>query len=323
MIHSILFRPDTGTIDHGGAELLDAWGHDHRSVIWVDLFDNEAEEEARFLAERFGLDPLAIQDAQRERHPPKIEAFNGITFMLFKALHGDATGLAFRTIQLALFVGDRFLVTRHSGPSPSIEQLSNELTPQDSPITKGADALALRLLRIMNERYLKLILALEPRLEQIEDEMIKEPRDELLAELINYKSDLKKYTRVFLYHVQVLAELKRQNFPAIRPDQSHVINDVYEQQERIDSLGRLYYDTASDLIDGYISVASHRLNNIMKILTIITAIFVPLSFLAGIYGMNFENMPELKSRAGYFVLLGIMGSIVFILLSVFRKKKWL
>lgn len=323
MIHSILFRPDTGTIDHGGPELLDAWAHDHRSVIWVDLFDNDAEEEARFMIEHFGLDPLAIQDAQRSRHPPKIEAFDGVTFMLFKALHGEATGLTFQTIQLALFVGERFLVTRHSGPSPSVDQLNNEVIPENSIIAKGPDVLALRLLRIMNDRYLQLILALEPRLEQIEDDMIKDPNDELLAELINYKSELKKYTRVFLYHVQVLAELRRVDFPAIRPDQSHLINDVYEQQERVDSLGRLYYDTASDLIDGYISVASHRLNNIMKILTIITAIFVPLSFLAGIYGMNFEYMPELRSRAGYFILLGIMGSIVFILLSIFRKKKWL
>ncbi len=322
MIHSALYRSETGTIDRGGPELLDTWAHDPGSVIWVDLADNDVDDEARFLTERFGLDPLAIQDAQRARHPPKIEAFDGITFMLFKALHGEATGLEFRTIQLALFVGERFLVTRHSGPSPSIEQLKSEVGPQDSPITKGVDVLALRLLRIMNERYLKLILALEPRLEQIEDEMVEDPRDELLAELINYKTNLKKYTRVFLYHVQVLAELKRQNFPAMGPDQSHLINDVYEQQERIDSLGRLYYETASDLIDGYISVASHRLNNIMKVLTIITAIFVPLSFLAGIYGMNFEYMPELKSPTGYFILLGIMGSIALILLYVFRKKKW-
>ncbi len=322
MIHSVLYRPDTGTLDRGGPELLDTWAHDHGSVIWVDLSDNDVEDEARFLTERFGLDPLAIQDAQRTRHPPKIEAFDGVTFMLFKALHGKGTELAFRTIQLALFVGERFLVTRHSGPSPSIDQLSDEVTTQDSLITKGADVLAFRLIRIMNDRYLNLILTLEPRLEQIEDEMIEDPRDELLAELINYKTNLKKYTRVFVYHVQVLAELKNRNFPSIGTDQNHLINDVYEQQERANSLGRLYYETASDLIDGYISVASHRLNNIMKILTIITAIFVPLSFLAGIYGMNFEYMPELRSPAGYFILLGIMGSIAVILLYVFRKKKW-
>jgi magnesium transporter len=166
-------------------------------------------------------------------------------------------------------------------------------------------------------------LTVESRLEELEEEMITNPRDQLLAELISYKTDLKKFHRVFLYHVQVMSALRKGKFPGIAQEQIHVINDVYEQQERASSLAELYYDTASDLIEGYISVASHRLNNIMKILTIVTAIFVPLSFLAGIYGMNFENMPELKSRQGYFILLGVMGMIALVLLSVFRNKRWL
>ena len=99
--------------------------------------------------------------------------------------------------------------------------------------------------------------------------------------------------------------------------------DVFEQQERASSLASLYYELASDLADGYISITSHRLNQIMKILTVVMAIFVPLSFLAGIYGMNFENMPELQSESGYYILLGLMSSIVAILLLLFRKKKWL
>jgi magnesium transporter len=98
---------------------------------------------------------------------------------------------------------------------------------------------------------------------------------------------------------------------------------VFEQQERVNSLTTLYYELASDLIDSYISIASHRLNQVMKILTIITAVFIPLGFLAGIYGMNFENMPELHSRNGYFILLGVMASIVLLLLFVFRKIRWL
>jgi magnesium transporter len=188
---------------------------------------------------------------------------------------------------------------------------------------RGPDTLALRLSRIMVDRYLRLLLALEPRLDVLETEMVEKPRDEMLAELIGYKTNLKQFRRVFLYHVQLLQELKSGRFPAIRPDLAHTVNDVYEQQERASSLADLYYEMASDLIDGYISVASHRLNNIMKVLTIITAIFVPLSFLAGIYGMNFEYMPELKSQSGYFVLLGIMGSMVTVLLYVFRRKRWL
>lgn len=101
------------------------------------------------------------------------------------------------------------------------------------------------------------------------------------------------------------------------------MTDVYEQQDRLDSLCTLYYQLASDLIEGYISVSSHRLNQIMRVLTIITAIFVPLSFLAGVYGMNFDHMPELHSRRGYITLLGIMGFTATVLLLTFRRKRWL
>jgi magnesium transporter len=142
--------------------------------------------------------------------------------------------------------------------------------------------------------------------------------------LIGYKSDLKRLGRFAAYHEQVFRSLRDKSFPGfIDGDRAHEVVDVWEQQERACSLSLLYYETASDLIDGYISVASHRLNQIMKILTIVTAVFVPLGFLAGIYGMNFENMPELHSKSGYYILLGVMATIASTFLIAFRRMKWL
>ena len=123
--------------------------------------------------------------------------------------------------------------------------------------------------------------------------------------------------------LEVLRDLRGGLVPGLSTDDDHAITDLYEQQERARSLADLFYGLASDLAEGYISVASHRLNHIMRVLTIITAVFVPLSFLAGIYGMNFENMPELDSRWGYFTLLGVMGLVAATLLLTFRHKKWL
>ncbi|MGB5261940.1 MAG: magnesium transporter CorA family protein, partial [Gammaproteobacteria bacterium] len=180
-----------------------------------------------------------------------------------------------------------------------------------------------RLSRLLAERYLRVMLDLEPRLEEIEDEIIRNPDDKLLAELINYKTELKKYRRLFLYQQQVFNELKTGNFPFFSENTEHENIDVYEQLERVSSLASLYHELASDLADGYISVASHNLNRIMKLLTIVMSIFVPLSFLAGIYGMNFEYMPELHSQSGYFILLGIMFTIVLILIFIFRRIRWL
>ena len=275
------------------------------------------------MVDRFGLHPLAVQDALRARHPPKLEVFDSHLFILLKALLGNTGEFEFGTIQLAAFLGQRFIVTRRSGESPSTNQLWGELLEDPTMFTKGLDMILLRLCRIMVGRYLKKILALEGRLAEIEEEMLSDPNDKLLGELVGYKTSLNKYRRVFLYHVQIFEEFRANPPTGISEDRIHEINDVYEQQERVGSLASLYYEIAADLIDGYISVASHRLNNIVRVLTVITVLFVPLTFLAGIYGMNFEHMPELSSRYGYYVLLGIMVSTAIILLYYFRRKRWL
>ncbi len=323
MLTTLLYRSADATLTEGGPELIDAWEQDPDSWLWLDLYGEPAEPERDLLQRRFELHPLAIQDAQRDRHPPKIEAFEDYSFLLFKGLSADSDDIDCATIQLALFVGRRFLVTRHSGPSPSIERLRAEVRGGQALPAKGCDALALRLCRLMAQRYLGMLLNVEPRLEVLEREIVDHPRDALLGTLVRHKGDLTRLRRTLHYHRQVATQLRNDGPPGIRADLEHEINDFYEQQERAASLTDLYYELASDLIDGYISVASHRLSQIMRVLTIITAIFVPLSFLAGIYGMNFDNMPELHTRAGYFILMGVMVGLATGLLLLFRKKKWL
>jgi len=323
MIRTLLYDPANDNLQEGGGELISTWEQDPSLLLWVDLADNAHEVDREIMVERFALHPLAVQDALRQRHPPKLEGFGGYTFLLLKALRGSASEFEFGTIQLGAFLGKRFLLTRRSGSSPSTDQLWGEVSSGPRMMKKGLDAILVRLCRVMVGRYLSKVLALEDRLAEIEEDMLERPNDELLAELVSYKTSLNKYRRVFLYHTQIFATLRTDRPDTFDDSLNHEINDVYEQQERVASLASLYYEIAEDLIDGYISVASHRLNNIVRVLTIITVVFVPLSFLAGIYGMNFENMPELHSQFGYFVLLSIMVTIASTLLYVFRKKNWL
>lgn len=323
MIKTRLFL--SGNVQTGGVELIDTWRKEPMATLWVDLSENEKAVEAELLESEFGIHPLAIQDAQRDRHPPKIEAFEAYTFILLKGLSADSKNLDFKTIQMALFIGERFFITRHSGASMSVNRLEEKLaTEEDLTPFSDVSNLALQLCRMVVNRYLNILLALEPRLEELEELMLDRPDDHLLGELIGYKSDLKRMNRYATYHEELFRKLKDKMFPGFTDDErSHEVIDVWEQQERAQSLSQLYYDTASDLVEGYISVASHRLNQIMKVLTIVTAVFVPLSFLAGIYGMNFENMPELHSKSGYFILLGVMAIIATAFLITFRKMKWL
>jgi magnesium transporter len=323
IMQCLIYNRTTKKLVAGGSELVDQWLADDDLSIWLHITGDLTKSYQDALRTRFGIHRLALQDASRDRHPPKLEDFDGHTFLIFKTLTATTTDTNFATLQTVMLVGDRFLITRTSEPCPTIEQLWNK--EQSNPIRfgKGPDALASRLMRLATDRYLAILLKLETQLEALEGSLLDRVDDAVLGEVTGYKANLKRLRRIFLYHERMLRDLKGNPHQGFRPERSHELNDVYEQQERASSLTLLYYELASDLIDGFLSLASHRLNQIMKVLTIVTVVFVPLGFLAGIYGMNFENMPELQSRSGYFILLSIMATIATVLLLTFRKKKWL
>lgn len=323
MIRTLLFDPTTGEQTAGGEELIDVWRERGSGILWADFFEVPQRREEVVMKDAFGLHALAIQDAQRERHPPKVESFDEHTFVLLKGLDADTQDIDFGTIQIAIFIGERFVVTRHTGVSPSIDKLWGQAEGNPDLLGAGADSLGIRLSGIVVNRYLPILLALEDRLDELEDDMIAQPHDAQLAELVRHKANLKKLRRIVTYHVQLFQTIKTKLPAGIRRELQHELTDVYEHLERTMSLAGLYYELASDLMDGYITMASHRLNHIVKVLTIVTTIFVPLSFLAGVYGMNFEYMPELQLRYAYFALLGVMASVGGGLLLIFKRKGWL
>lgn len=323
MISTLLYDTESNILRRGGAELIDVWREEPQTIIWVNLFEEDSQVERDLLGKHFGVHPLAIQDAQRDRHPPKIERFGDHVFLLVRGLTGEVPSLDSSIVQIALFVGARFLVSRHSRSSPSVRQVQDMVISEPALLGRGPANIAGMVARRVADRYWKILMDVETRLEALEEEIFEDSDDRHLEELIGYRTSLEKYRRVLNYHVHAFEDL-RETFPEYFPRELiHLYTDVYEQFDREKSLTDLHYGLASDLMDGYISVASHRLNNIVKILTIVTTIFVPLGFLAGIYGMNFEYMPELQSKSGYFVLLSLMGFIAVSALVIFRRIRWL
>ncbi len=322
MIRVFLSDPTTGELSQGGEELIARWEASDRLHIWVDL-EGESHTVDEALLARFEIHRLAIQDALRPRHPPKIERFKNFLFILLRGLDADTAGIDFGVIQLSLFVGDRFLVTRHAKPSMSVNWMFEEILSDAAVMQEGPGSLAIRLSNRLARRYVEILLELEPRLDEIEEQMFRQPDDKLLAELTGYKSQLRKLTRIANYHEQIAERLKDVEDELIGSGLEHELVDLYEQIERTKSLAQLHYQICSDLTDGYLGMSSHQLNRVMQILTIITVIFVPLTFLAGIYGMNFENMPELSTQNGYFVVIAIMVVIAISQLFYFRRKRWI
>jgi len=323
MLRTVLHDPRSGQTAFGGRKLLQRWHDDPELLLWLDSDGEDPGAERKLLKEEFHLNELALDDCQRDRHPPKLEWFDDYFFLLLKGFTADTRSIDYSIVHISFFVGRRFLVTRHALTSPSIDRVLGQMEDGKVSFGKGTVHVCYRVVRTIIDRYTPIILNLEERLDDLEEEMYDEPSDRLLAELVAYSSRLKKLRRIFGYQATVIANLRNSESELFTEANEHEFNDLHEQMDRLSSLTALLQELAVDLIEGYISMSSHRLNKIMKVLTITAVIFLPLTLLAGIYGMNFVNMPELQSKEGYYIVISAMGVIAIGLLGLFRYLKWL
>jgi len=312
-----------GDYTAGDRQLVETWRTMADGYLWLDIEGEIAGEERALLLD-LGCDQLAIDDASRKRHPPKVESFLASTFILFRGISSIDDDLELQPQQITLWVGENILITCHRGHSVSITHFWENATAHG--LLGEPNVLALRLLHYACGRYLEKLLDFEERLGELEDALLSAQSDAEMKELVSYRSRLRKLRRIFNYHERLASQILQSGSIHLGTGQDesyHVRRDLYDRCERLFSLCNMYYEICGDLVEGYISVSSHHLNNTMKVLTIITAIFVPLGFLAGLYGMNFENMPELGWKYAYFVLLGVMGTLATTMLLVFRRIRWL
>jgi magnesium transporter len=307
----------------GDARLIEQWRAAEGAFLWLDV-ESDITPAVRELLSQLGCDELAINDCSRRRHPPKLECFADNTFVLFRGIASIDDSLTLVPQQVGLWVGENFLISVHRGLSVSVNHFWEENLSQGS--VASPRTLALRLLHFASGRYLDRILHFEDTLGELEDALLAGESEAVMKELVSYRSRLRKLRRTFSYHQRISEQLLHQGTPHLgegEDDSHHLRRDLYDRSERLYSLCSMYYEICGDLVEGYISISSHALNNTMKVLTIITAIFVPLSFLAGLYGMNFDHMPELHLRYGYFGVLLVMGGIACAMLYLFRRIRWL
>lgn len=306
----------------GNTNLIDQWRKQPGGFIWIDLQGEKPDDEKHWLL-NLGCHPLAIEDVQRFRHPPKTETFDNFTLMLYRGFTEFNLDLTVTQMNIALFAGEHCLISCHPHPSRGVNHYWE--AAQQEGLIASPGLLASRIMRFSVGRYLESILAFEPRLNELEDSMQDEPNDDIMRELIAYQSRLRKLKRVFNYHERMVDNL-RMDIPQRLIDEDgdieHALQDLYERCERLHGLCTMYYEICGDLINGYLSLSSHQLNNTMRVLTVITAIFVPLTFIAGIYGMNFDHMPELRMHFGYFYTLGAM-LLIAVGFGWVAYKKWL
>lgn len=305
----------------GDKTLVEEWKNDPKSFIWIDLESEHPDVENAFLLS-MDCHPLAIEDVQRFRHPPKTEVFENYTLILYRGFTEFREDLTIEQMTIALFAGERCLISVHPRRSTGINHYWENALTENLLISPGL--LATRVMRFSVGRYLEALLAFEPNLNELEDAMQDKPNDEVMRELIAYQARLRKLKRVFSYHERMIENL-RADIPQRLIDEDgdieHALQDLFERCERLHGLCTMYYEICGDLINGYLSLSSHQLNNTMKVLTVFTAIFVPLTFIVGVYGMNFQNMPELHTTYGYYYTWAAMIGIATVT-GIVAIKKW-
>lgn len=307
------------------AQLLSAlpqtWDVQSRQTLWVDVLGKPDASTYQWLRAVLGLHPLALSDASQTRHPPKAEIFSDHSFLLFRGLAAHSHDIDYETIPIAIFTGPNWLVTIHQSDSPSVSKIWRQWLGHELSADMTTPRLACRILRAVVDRYTALLLGHEERMTQFEEEIFSAKDDRLLEELAYANARLKKLRRTHTYHASAL-ETWQEAVDQGDPKLHHELNDVYEHYERLASMANLFQELTSDMMQSYMSLSAHRLNRIMQTLTVFTVLFLPLTLLTGIYGMNFEHMPELHWAWGYPALVAIMLCIVASTLWWFKRRKW-
>lgn len=268
-----------------------------------------------------GVHHLAIQDVLRDRHPPKYEVFAECMVFLMRTLPHEGRGLLFHPVQVSMVLGQNWLICRYQHSCMSIETVLASL-----PLKKNLPSvgfLAWEVMETVASHYMDWLIYLEGRIGRLEDLLLKLSDDRILSEIISLKTGLRKHRRNFLYLERMAGQVKDKGIGLDILPRSPEVNDLYEKWERVYSMSAMFYEQLGDMVDGYISQSSYKLNVTMRVLTVITAVFIPLSFVAAVYGMNFDYMPELSYRWSYFILLGVMLLVGMGMLLWFRKIKWL
>ncbi|MFY9268436.1 MAG: magnesium/cobalt transporter CorA [Candidatus Manganitrophaceae bacterium] len=321
MISILVYSEEEGHRSFDQPSFLPSLLTDKKNRLWIDL-EAPTSEEAEILSRDFHFHPLAIEDCISETPLPKIDDYGDYIFLV---LHGSRpmTDDTFVTAEMNFFLGDRYLVSYHDESSRSINRAKERCLRQGPSITRGVDFLLHEILDAMVDNYFPVLDQFDTRIDRIEEEVFARPDRATLNQIFSLKKEVMHLRRVAGPQREILNRLSRDPFPVVSSKATVYFRDVYDHLARITDLSESYRDLVTSALDAYLSVVSNRLNEIMKLLTVFTATLMPLTVISGIYGMNFQNMPELQSRYGYFVILGVMAAMTIGMLFFFRKKKWL
>ncbi len=294
------------------------------TTSWLNIDGLHDSDLIKRIGEQFDLPALMLEDIQDTGQRPKAEEYPDHVFITMKMLFLNEDQSEVWSEQLSAVLTQHYLITFQERPGDVFEPVRNRIdNPNGKMRVRGCDYLLYTLLDCVVENYLKVIEKMGERIEEIEDEVIDNPEPDLLEEINLYRREI-AYVRKAVRPVrEILSKLKNLDSDVIAHETMPYLRDLVGLEEQAVDSTEIYKEMLADLFSTYNMAIGSKLNEIMKFLTIFATIFIPLTFLAGIYGMNFESMPELHYKYGYYVLLGVMSVVAVGMLLYFKKRKWI
>jgi magnesium transporter len=300
----------------------------HDDVIWVDFYaetDDEAKDISEILLEVFKFHYLTVEDCIETRNQPKVEVFKNYLYFIVHGVKNETNSANFVTKELDGYLGRNFVVTFHTEPFRSTDKVKKQIRSNSFSCQRGAAYLLHQILDQLVDLYMPVVDDFDNAINALEDRvfMMKKADNVILEEIMDLRRSVARLKRISARQLDVLYRISHGEFPQIPEPILPFYRDVHDHLLRITDLAENYRDLVSSLFDIHFSVTANKTNDIMKLLAIFSAIMLPLSLIAGIYGMNFDNMPELHSKNGYYLTLALMFFIAFGLLIYFWHKGWI
>jgi magnesium transporter len=319
---SVVFRHNGQT---GTTRSVDpAWLQPDSTVIfWVDLAA-PTKDDVKILTDVFKFHELSVEDALQVSHHPKIEPYDGYLYVILHGIDSRSARTRFATRDVDFFLTERYLVTVHDGQSRSIAQVRELCTRNGGLLADGPSGLMHHIVDTMVDNYRPEIDRLEQRMDKLEREVFTAPRHDMIRSILTLKRDIVMLRQVVQPQRDVLGRLARREFQVITPQVGYRFRDVYDHLVRLADESLIFQDRATSLVEAHLSSVSNQLNSVMKILTVIATIFMPLTFVTGLYGMN-VTLPHfgIGDDAMFWALMGIMALIVGGMLLFFHLQEWL
>ncbi|WP_256758944.1 magnesium/cobalt transporter CorA [Cohnella sp. WQ 127256] len=292
--------------------------NDNIKWFWVD-FDCPSDEEIHLLDSYFNFHPLAIEDCMHFLQRPKVDHYEDTNFFVLHSLHPESL----KAEEVDFFLGPRGIVTFHLSPSQEVEEAWRKIIVPDVYKKKDHNYVAYLLMDKLVDNYFPTVYKIEDQLNELEAQgENKADIQELTEQVYDIRSDLLRIRRTVIPMRDLLYRIINSDKIAALKEQVAYFMDIYDHLLKLTEMIESNREMTADLRDSYDSLRSNRMNAIMKTLTVITTIFMPLTFIAGVYGMNFINMPELEWNAGYFVVIGVMLVLGGGMYIWFKRKGW-